>query len=372
MKLNFVLITLLLVASDGIAQQKPTAPKVPVVLTQAQIQDVPVWLKAVAQVKSQQSVEIRPQIAGVLQQVLVQEGDQVKAGQLLAVLDDRAPKAALAQAKAQLALVKAKADVAKRDLARFVNLSQSQAISAQQKDQQQALVQQLLAEVASVEAAIAAEQVQVSFTQIHSPVNGQVGIRNIDVGNYVRPSDSLGLFSVIQQSPISVEMALPQSTIPQLQALMTAESRQLAPAKAFAQDGKPEPLASGHLTVIDNRVSAGSGTIRVKADFANTDMALWPGQTVILAIQSKVLSQAVTIAAKALQQGPEGPFVWTVADDRAKPTPVKVLSTHDNIIVVEGIESGTQVVLDGQSRLRPGSTVVESKPSQVAAKGEPQ
>lgn len=360
MRLMLLLLGVGLLAGQSVAQQKTTGAKVPVVLASSQLQDVPVWLRAVAQVKSLKSVEIRPQIDGVLQQILVQEGQYVQQGQLLAVLDDRAPKAALAQAKAQLSLVQAKLAVAKRDLQRFVNLSQSQAISAQQKEQQQALVEQLVAEVANSEAAIVAAEVQLSFSQIVSPVAGQVGIRNVDVGNYVRPSDSLGLFSVIQQSPISVEMAVPQANIPELQLLAKVMHEQDIPARVYAQDNSQQ-LADGKLSVIDNKVTTGSGIIRIKAEFANADHALWPGQTVVMTVRSKLLSQVVTIPVKALQQGPQGSFVWQVADNKAIPKPISVIFSNDQLVVVTGIDVGRLVVVDGHSRLRPGAEIVVAK-----------
>lgn len=352
----------IVLAVPAMAQQKPQAATmqagVPVVVATVTAQDVPVWLRGIGQVKPQQSVEIRPQVDGLLQQVLVREGEMVSAGQLLATLDDRAIKAALAQAKAQRAVVEAKLNVAKRDLQRYQNLSQSQAISAQQKDQQQANVQQLQAELQSVDAQINAQQVQLSFTQIHAPISGQVGIRNVDAGNYVRPSDSQGLFSVVQLDPISVEMALPQAQLPQLQQLMQqVRQQQAVPVDAFVQDGG-EKLASGVLMVVDNKVSPGSGTIRIKADFANPTQALWPAQTVVVALRSKLLAQALTIPVKALQQGPQGAFVWSVDGDKAKVLPVQVLESTETVVVVSGVSAGQQVVVDGQSRLRPGAPLL--------------
>lgn len=353
---------LLAALGTATAQEKPQAARmqagVPVVVAAVTAQDVPIWLRGIGQVKPQQSVEIRPQVDGLLQQVLVREGDMVQAGQLLATLDDRAIKAALAQAQAQRAVAEAKLNVAKRDLKRYQNLSQSQAISAQQKDQQQATVQQLQAELQSVEAQINAQQVQLSFTQIHAPIAGQVGIRNVDAGNYVRPSDTQGLFSVVQLDPISVEMALPQAQLPQLQQLMQqVRQQQAVPVEAFVRDGG-DKLASGTLTVVDNRVSTGSGTIRIKADFANPIQALWPAQTVVVALRSKLLPQALTIPVKALQQGPQGAFVWRIDGDKATVQPVQVLESTETVIVVSGVSAGQQVVVDGQSRLRPGATVV--------------
>jgi RND family efflux transporter MFP subunit len=361
----FVLLGLGFFVNGVHAQQKNDGPKVPVTVNAAQLADVPVWIRAVGQVKALQSVEIRPQIDGVLQQILVREGQQVQAGQLLAVLDDRTAKANLAQANAQLALVKAKAEVAKRDLKRFVGLSQSQAISAQQQDQQQALVQQLNAEIASVQAAIVAAEVQLSFTQILSPVTGQVGIRNVDVGNFVRPSDNTGLFSVIQQTPIAVEMAVPQANIQQLQKLSAQFGGQSVPAVVYSQAENTQ-LASGSLVAIDNKVTATTGTIRIKAEFKNSEKSLWPGQGVVMAVQSHVLSQVVTIPNKALQQGPQGSFVWVVVDNKASPKAVKVLFSNETLVVISDLPTGTVVVTDGQSRLRPGAAVQIISPSAVS------
>jgi len=348
------------------AQEKSSAPPVPVQLAQVQVQDVPVWLRGLGQVKPQQSVEIRSQVDGMLQEILVQEGQMVEAGQLLARIDDRAIKAALAQANAELDVVQAQLDSAKRDLQRYQDLRQSQAISAQQKDQQQAQVQQLQAELRRVQATIHAQQVQLSFTQINSPISGQVGIRNVDAGNYVRPSDTQGLFSVVQLNPISVEMSLPQARLPQLQLLMQQiRQQQKVTVEAYLQDGA-ELLATGTLTVVDNRVASGSGTIRVKADFANPEHRLWPAQSVVVALNTAQLSQALTVPVKAVQQGPQGSFVWKVEQSKATVQPIQLLHSEGTLAVVTGVSAGQQVVVDGQSRLRPGALVSAVTPAASA------
>lgn len=361
-----VLSGLCLLAGTAIAQEKPAAPAVPVQLAPVQQQDVPLWLRGLGQVKPQQSVEIRAQVDGLLQEILVQEGQMVQAGQLVARIDDRAISAALAQAKAELDVVQAQLESAKRDLQRYQNLTQSQAISAQQKDQQQAQVQQLQAELRRVQATIHAQQVQLSYTQITSPISGQVGIRNVDAGNYVRPSDAQGLFSVVQLDPISVEMALPQARLPQLQLLMQ-QIRQQQPVavQAYLQDGG-DLLASGELKVVDNRVASGSGTIKIKADFANPDHRLWPAQSVVVALNSERLSQALTVPAKAIQQGPSGSFVWKVEQGKATVQPIQLLHTEGGLAVITGLNAGQQVVVDGQSRLRPGAMVKDVAPASSA------
>lgn len=349
-----------------VAQQSPA---VPVKTALVQQQTVPVWIRAIGQVKAQQSVEIRPQVAGVLQQILVEEGQWVKAGELLAVIDDRSIKAALEQAKAQLAVVQAQLDVARLDLKRYQNLRKDQSVSAQMADQQQSTVQQLEAELRSVQATINAQQVELSYTQIVSPIAGQVGIRNVDAGNYVRTSDANSLFSVVQLDPISIEISLPQSRLAELQLLMQQiRQKQTVPVLAFLKEGA-EPLAQGQLTVVDNRVASATGTVRIKADFSNADSALWPGQSVVIALQSKVLESALTVPVKALQQGPEGAFVWLNDQGKAATAAVEVVLQEKNQAVVTGVAAGQQVVVDGQSRLRKGTElkILTDTPQTAAA-----
>lgn len=349
---KLVMVSGLWLSCAVLAQQ---GPAVPVKTALVQQQDVPVWIRAIGQVKAQQSVEIRPQIDGILQRIAVEEGQLVKAGDLLAEIDDRSIRAAYEQAKAELAVVQAQLDVARLDLKRYQDLRKGQAVSAQMADQQLATVQQLEAQLRSVQATINARQVDLSYTRILSPISGQVGIRNVDAGNYVRTSDAVSLFSVVQLDPISIEISLPQSRLPELQ-LLAQQIRQqhTVPVLAYLKEGA-EPLAQGKLSVVDNRVASQTGTIRVKADFANPDSALWPSQSVVTALQSKVLRQALTIPAKALQQGPEGAFVWLEQEGKAATSAVTVVLQDKNQVVVTGLKAGQQVVVDGQSRLRKGS-----------------
>ncbi|MCA1930380.1 efflux RND transporter periplasmic adaptor subunit, partial [Rheinheimera sp.] len=236
---------------------------------------------------------------------------------------------------------------------------------------QQATVQQLQAELRSVQATINAQQVELSYTQILSPITGRVGIRNVDAGNYVRTSDATSLFSVVQLDPISIEIALPQSRLPELQLLtQQIQHKQTVPVLAFLKEGA-EPLAQGKLTVVDNRVAAATGTIRVKADFSNPDAALWPSQSVVIALQSKVLEKALTIPAKALQQGPEGAFVWFDEQGKAATAAVDVVLQDNDQVVVTGINAGQQVIVDGQSRLRKGAELkIQTTPPQTATAGQ--
>nr|NOY02907.1 efflux RND transporter periplasmic adaptor subunit [Gammaproteobacteria bacterium] len=270
------LVLLILVAAGTWYTQRQPAPAarsqtaIPVrVVTVAQ-QDVPRYASAIGSVLSLHSVEVRPQVEGVLTQVLVKEGQWVKQGDLLATLDDRAIQAQLDQARALLGQSQAQIQVAAVDLRRYRLLSRDNGVSRQQLDQQQALVNQLQATVEGNQAAIANAQVQLSYTRIRSPVTGRVGIRNVDPGNLVRTSDTQGLFSVTQIDPIAVEFALPQQMLPTLQRLLTAPAPALVQAYMDA-DGERSLLGEGHLALIDNQVSPTTGTVRVKAEFDNKD-----------------------------------------------------------------------------------------------------
>ncbi|WP_286762158.1 efflux RND transporter periplasmic adaptor subunit, partial [Pseudomonas sp. UBA2047] len=229
------LVLLILVAAGTWYTQRQPAPAarsqtaIPVRVVTVVQRDVPRYASAIGSVLSLHSVEVRPQVEGVLTQVLVKEGQWVKQGDLLATLDDRAIQAQLDQARALLGQSQAQIQVAAVDLRRYRLLSRDNGVSRQQLDQQQALVNQLQATVKGNQAAIANAQVQLSYTRIRSPVTGRVGIRNVDPGNLVRTSDTQGLFSVTQIDPIAVEFALPQQMLPTLQRLLTA------PAPALVQ-----------------------------------------------------------------------------------------------------------------------------------------
>lgn len=337
----------------------PATPRaVPVSVIQVVQQDVAHYLSAIGAVQSLHSVVIRPQLEGVLTRVRVKEGQWVNQGDLLATLDDRSIRASLDQARAQLGQSQAQLQVADVDLKRYRLLSQDNGISRQTLDQQQALVNQLKAAILGNQAAIAAAQVQLSYTQIRSPVTGRVGIRNVDEGNLVRTSDTLGLFSVTQINPIAVEFALPQQWLPTLQALVA--DAQPAPVKAYL-DGDGDSggllLGEGHLSLIDNQIAANTGTLRAKAMFANEQARLWPGQLVSLKIQTRIERNALVVPPGVVQRGIEQPFVYRVEGDKVASVPVKVLYQDSTLNVISGVAVDDTLVADGQSRLKPGARV---------------
>ncbi|MDP9520644.1 efflux RND transporter periplasmic adaptor subunit [Pseudomonas putida] len=351
----------LVVAGIWFSQRQPAPAArgqtaVPVRVVSVAQQDVPRYASAIGSVLSLHSVEVRPQVEGILTQVLVKEGQWVKEGDLLATLDDRSIRASLDQARAQLGQSQAQIQVAGVDLKRYRLLSSDDGVSRQTLDQQQALVNQLQATVKGNQAAIANAEVQLSYTQIRSPVTGRVGIRNIDPGNLVRTSDTQGLFSVTQIDPIAVEFSLPQQMLPTLQGLLKAQTPALVEAYMDA-DGERNLLGAGHLALIDNQISANTGTVRVKAEFDNKDGLLWPGQLVTVRLRTAMDQDALVVPPPVVQRSIDGHFVYRVDGDKVTSVPVKVLYQDSTLNIVAGVKAGDQLVLDGQSRLKPGSRV---------------
>ena len=337
-----------------VAQRAPAA--IPVRAVAVARKDVADSIRAIGTVRSQRSVVIRPQVDGELVELAVREGQQVKRGDLLARIDDRAIRAALEQARAQLDVSEAQLKSANLDLERYHRLRDEHVISAQQIDQQQAQVEQLGAAVRNNRAAIAAREVQLSYTRIFSPTDGRVGIRNFDEGSFVRATDTEGLFSVVQLDPISVEISLPQAMLPAVQQLLHDAGSK--PPQVLAYDGDGGTLlGEGGLVLIDNRVSMATGTIRVKADFENRQGKLWPDQTVAVAVQSRLLRDALIVPQLAIQRGPDGDIVYRVRDEHVEIVPVHVVYSDEKIAALSGVEAGDMIVIDGQSRLRAGARV---------------
>ena len=252
------------------------------------------------------------------------------------------------------------------DLKRYQLLSVDNGVSRQTLDQQQALVNQLKASAQGDQATIAAAQVQLSYTQIQSPVSGRVGIRAVDAGNFLRVSDAQGLFSVTQIDPIAVEFSLPQQQLPLLHDLLTA--KEPARVKAFIgnTDSSGTPLGEGRLSLIDNQVSATTGTIKAKAQFDNPTQSLWPGQLVNVEIQTGLQRNALVVPPQVVQRGLDNYFVYRVNGDKVETVPVQLTFQDTELSIITGVNPGDELVSDGQSRLKPGSRVeVLSEPAAV-------
>ncbi|KKA05635.1 RND transporter MFP subunit [Pseudomonas ogarae] len=353
---------------------KPSAPTaVPVRAISVVQKDVPRFASGIGTVLSLHSVVIRPQIDGILTRLLVKEGQRVKKGDLLATIDDRSIRASLDQARAQLGESQAQLAVAQVNLKRYKLLSVDDGVSKQTYDQQQALVNQLKATAQGNQAAIDSAQVQLSYTQIRSPVSGRVGIRNVDEGNFLRTSDTEGLFTVTQIDPIAVEFSLPQQMLPTLQRLIAAPEQALVKAYIGADGATGELLGEGRLSLIDNQINANTGTLRAKAEFNNAAQRLWPGQLVTLKIQTALDKDALVVPPTVVQRGLEQHFVYRIKGDKVESVPVVMVYQDSDLHIIKGVNAGDQLVSDGQSRLKPGSHIqVLSDPPALAKTTEPQ
>lgn len=339
------------------ASSPPKAPPaVPVRVVQATPQSLPTTLTAVGQVQALQQVLVRPQIEGVLTEVLFKEGLPVARGQVLARLDDRALRAQVAQAQAEVQHLRAQLQIAQLDLKRYEGLASQAAVPVQQRDQQVALVAQLQAQVKSQEAMLDAVRVQLSYATIVSPVAGRAGLRQVDVGNLVRPTDTNGLVTVVQTQPVAVLFSVPQGRLAEVRQAL----KQPGPAHVQVADQEQgTALAEGRLTTVDNRVDPASGSLRLKAEVPNAREELWPGQFVAVTLRTGTMDQALVVPTQALQRGlKDATFVWRVRDNAAEMVPVKVRWQDDRrAVIASGIAAGDTVVVDGQSRLKPKAAV---------------
>ncbi|NMY11412.1 efflux RND transporter periplasmic adaptor subunit [Pseudomonas veronii] len=373
-KTALIVGVLVVLAIAAWALTRPAKPKlaaptaIPVRVVSVAQQDIPRFVSGIGTVLSLHSVVIRPQVDGILTRLLVKEGQQVKAGDLLATIDDRSIRASLEQAKALLAENQAQLQVALINLKRYKALSVDDGVSKQTYDQQQALVNQLNATVQGNQAAIDAAKVQLSYTQIRSPVSGRVGIRTVDEGNFLRTSDAQGLFSVTQIDPIAVEFSLPQQMLPTLQSLIAAPTPASVDAYLGADtDGQTgDLLGEGHLSLIDNQISSTTGTLRAKAEFNNATQRLWPGQLVTIKIQTGLDKNALVVPPTVVQRGLDAHFVYRVNGDKVELVPVQITYQNSDVTLIKGVQAGDVLVSDGQSRLKAGARVdVLKEPPQV-------
>ncbi len=347
------------------ALTRPAAPRlaaptaIPVRVVNVVQQDIARYVSGIGTVVSLHSVVVRPQVDGILTRLLVKEGQWVQAGDLLASIDDRSIRASLDQATAQLAQNQAQLQVAQINLKRYKALSVDDGVSRQTYDQQQALVNQLKATAQGHRAAIDAAKVQLSYTQIRSPVSGRVGIRTVDEGNFLRTSDSQGLFSVTQIAPIAVEFSLPQQMLPTLQGLIAAPQKASVDAYLGADtDGQTgDLLGAGRLSLIDNQIASNTATLRAKAEFDNAAQRLWPGQLVTIKIQTALDRNALVVPPTVVQRGLDGHFVYRVNGDTVDVVPVQVAYQDSAVNIIKGVQAGDVLVSDGQSRLKAGARV---------------
>jgi multidrug efflux system membrane fusion protein len=321
----------------------------------AQRQDVPVTLRNIGNVQSYQSVLVRARVDGTLDRVLFQEGQDVHAGDKLALIDPRPYAAALAQAQAKKAADEAMMANARLDLTRYSNLARSDFASRQQVDTQTAALAQDQANIAGDEAAIASAKLNLEFCTIVSPIDGRVGLRLVDAGNLIHAADATGIVTINQIHPIAVVFTLPQDSLAQVQAAMAHGA---VTVTAYASDDRTK-LADGRLLTFDNAIDTTTGTVKLKAEFANENDKLWPGQFVNVRVQTDMLHDAVTVPSVAVQRGPAGLYVYVIKPDSSVAMqPVTVQQDDGAIAVVaRGLDAGAMVVTNGMSRLQEGTHV---------------
>ena len=332
-------------------------PAVPVIATRVLSHDVPIYLRGVGTVVAYNNVIVRSQITGQVVKIDFTQGQTVHKGDLLAEIDPRPYQAQLDQAMANRDRDQAQLTNAQTNLNRYTPLLQKGYATPQLVDTQKAQVGQLQAMVKSDEAVIEQAKTNLSYTQLTAPIDGVTGIRQVDEGNIIHPTDPNGLVDVTQVQPISLIFSLPQTEFVQIQQQMAKGS---LPVLAFGQDDKTR-LDEGKLDLIDNQIVQTTGTIRLRASFPNERRLLWPGELVNARLLLETRHDGLTIAASAVRQGPNGSFVWVIGQDETVQTrAVTVAQISDGqALIGSGLQGGENVVTEGQYRLQPGALVRE-------------
>lgn len=331
----------------------------PVHVVTASRSDLKVHLKAIGTVTPLNTVTVRPRVGGPLVSVKFKEGQTVKAGELLAEIDPAPYQVKLQQAEGALQETRAQLKNAQDDLSLYERLVTNNSIARQQYDKQKALVEQLQGALKSQAAQVEDARLQLSYTRITAPIAGRTGLRNLDVGNLVNANDSNGLVTITQTQPIAVVFTIPENQlIPVRQAFAAATANNQHLAVEAWDRSEQNLLANGELTTLDNQIDTATGTLRLKAQFANADDGLFPNQFINARLHLQTLDGAVTIPADAVQYGSKGTYVYLIDDGKAQMRPIKLGALEaDRIAVLEGLNEGEQVVLEGIDRLWPGKDV---------------
>ena len=318
--------------------------------------DLPVVVEALGTVTPAATVTVRPQVSGTITQLNYREGQLVRKGQLLAVIDPRPYQAALLQAQGALTRDRAQLENARVQLARYNTLLQQDSIARQDRDTQAALVNQLTGTIAIDRGQVQTAQINVGYTRIVAPVAGRVGLKVVDIGNYIAAGDTNGVVVVTTLQPIDVEFSVPQQQAPVIQQRIAAGAQ----IPAIALDStRTNTLDHGQFSTLDNRVDTTTGTIKGKARFANAQFQLYPSQFVNVQLTVNNVAGAVTVPPSAVRSGPDGSFIWLLKPDRSV-TQRKVktgVATGDKVQVVSGLRLGETVVTDGGDRLNEGAKV---------------
>ncbi|MEO2219205.1 MdtA/MuxA family multidrug efflux RND transporter periplasmic adaptor subunit [Chromobacterium vaccinii] len=361
-------------AREAAARNKGAAPMA-VGVADVRTMDAPLQLNALGTVTSTNTVTVRSRVDGQLDKIHFTEGQQVKQGQLLAELDARPYQAALTQAEGQLLRDQALLENARLDLARYKQLASQNSIAKQQVDTQQALTRQYEGTVKVDQGSVAAARINVDYTRVVAPISGRVGLRQVDPGNIVHASDANGLVTITQTQPINAVFAVPETSLASV--LQAARDNKALKVEAWDRDNRHK-LADGKLLALDNQLNTSTGTINIKASFANEQQQLFPNQFVNINLQLGVRKDAVVVPTVAVQLGKVGNYVYTVGGDstvsiaKVKTGPVSGSDT----IIEDGLKPGQRVVIDGVDKLRNGAQVkvidraAQAREAASAAAGE--
>jgi multidrug efflux system membrane fusion protein len=329
----------------------------PVVVAPAVTGDIDITLNALGTVTSLATVTIKSQISGYLVNVAYLEGQVITKGDLLAEIDSRAYQLALQNAEGTLARDQATLQSAELDLKRYQDLARTNAVSRQQLDQQVALVAQDKANIQSDQAQIETQKLNILYCHITAPVSGRVGLRLVDQGNYVTPGDATGLVVITQFQPITVIFPVAEDNLPQITKRLK-EAKTL-PATALDRSGTLK-LATGELKIMDNQIDTTTGTVKLRAEFANDDETLFPNQFVNVRLLVDTLKGATVVPSAAIQRGAPGTFVYLVNGDQTVTVKQVKLgpANGDRVAIESGLSPGDRVVIDGADKLRNGAKVV--------------
>ncbi len=354
-KIFLVIICIFFLFECSKSEQKKQLPPVPVIVAQASIKDVPIQILAVGNIEAYSSVTIKSRIEGQLVVANVKEGDEIKKGQLLFIIDPRPYEETVRQAEANLLRDKAQLEFARADLERYEELYKEQLISKQQFEKIKTNYESLKAILKADEAILKNARLNLNYCYIHSPIDGKIGSLFVHPGNMIKANDTQ-IATINQIIPIYVRFSVPEQELLRIKKAITQGTLK---TDVIIKANDITYNASGKVVFIDNAVDVATGTVKIKAEFPNKDKMLWPGQFVNVVLNIGVKKNSVVIPYRALQTGQKGQYVWVIKEDKSAEMRevTQGLRFGDDVTIEKGLNNGEIVVVDGQLKLMPGAKV---------------